>query len=60
LEGFLTFVFSGEFITKLYWSNFILLGIFVVLTIVFGRVFCGFFCPIGAVSEWIRNLGRKM
>ncbi len=60
LEGILTYIFSGQFIPKLYRSNFILLGIFSLLTIFFGRVFCGFFCPIGAISEWIRSLGRRM
>lgn len=60
LEGALTYIFSGEFITKLYRSNFILLGIFMVLTIFFGRVFCGFFCPLGAISEWLRKLGKKL
>ncbi len=60
LEWALTYIFSGQFITKLYWSNFILLAMFVLLTIFFGRVFCGFFCPLGAISEWIRALGRKL
>jgi len=60
LEWALTYIFSGQFIQKLYRSNFILLGIFTVLTIFFGRVFCGFFCPLGAISEWLRSLGRKL
>jgi len=60
LEWALTYIFSGQFIQKLYRSNFILLGIFTVLTILFGRVFCGFFCPLGAISEWLRSLGRKL
>jgi polyferredoxin len=46
LEGILTYIFSGQFIMKLYRSNFILLAIFTLLTIFFGRVFCGFFCPL--------------
>ncbi|MEI7558148.1 MAG: 4Fe-4S binding protein [bacterium] len=60
LEGIFTYIFSGQFINKLYRSNFILLGIFTLLTIFFGRVFCGFFCPFGAIGEWIRSLGRKL
>lgn len=60
LEWALTYIFSGQFIQKLYRSNFILLAIFVGLTIFFGRVFCGFFCPLGAISEWIRSLWRKL
>ena len=60
LEWALTYFFSGQFIQKLYRSNFILLGLFTLLTIFFGRVFCGFFCPLGAISEWIRALGKKL
>lgn len=60
LEGALTYIFTGQFIQKLYRSNFILLALFSLLTLVFGRVFCGFFCPLGAISEWIRALGRKL
>lgn len=60
LEWLFTYLFSGQFIQKLYRSNFILLGIFVVLTLFFGRVFCGFFCPIGAISEWLRKLWKKI
>lgn len=60
LEWVLTYIFSGQFIQKLYRSNFILLWIFTLLTIFFGRVFCGFFCPFGAIGEWIRSLGRKL
>ncbi|AHB41467.1 4Fe-4S binding protein [candidate division SR1 bacterium RAAC1_SR1_1] len=60
LEGALTYIFSGEFLTKTYRSNYILLAIFVLLTIFFGRVFCGFFCPLGAISERLRALGKKL
>ncbi|MCF7835227.1 4Fe-4S binding protein [Candidatus Gracilibacteria bacterium] len=60
LEGALTYIFSGQFIMKLYRSNFILFAIFFILTIFFGRVFCGFFCPLGAISEWFRSLGKKL
>lgn len=60
LEGMFTYIFTGQFIMKLYRSNVILLWIFVLLTIIFGRVFCGYFCPLWAISERLRWLGRKL
>lgn len=60
LESILTYIFSWTFITKIYRSNVILFVIFLLLTIFFGRVFCGFFCPLWAISEWIRSLWRKL
>jgi ferredoxin-type protein NapH len=37
------------------------LGVFVVLSFAFGRVFCGYVCPIGAVQELLYLLpGRKL
>lgn len=60
IEGFFTFIFSGEFLKRLYLSTFILGGIIIFLTIFFGRVFCSYFCPLGAIQEWLRGLGRKI
>ncbi|MDD5463833.1 MAG: 4Fe-4S binding protein [Candidatus Moranbacteria bacterium] len=60
IEGFLTYVTTGQYLQRIYTSVFILMGIVVVLTFVFGRVFCSHLCPLGAVQEWIRGLGRKI
>jgi polyferredoxin len=32
----------------------------IVLTIVFGRVFCGFVCPFGAIHQFVGWLGRRI
>ena len=60
VESFLTFVTTGEFVRRINVSSFILLFIVLGLTMVFGRVFCGFFCPLGTLQEWIRALTKKL
>jgi NapH/MauN family ferredoxin-type protein len=60
IEGFLTYVATGQYLQRIYTSSFILMGIVIVLTLISGRVFCSYFCPLGAIQEWIRALGRKI
>lgn len=60
VESFLTYVTTGEFLKRINASSFILMGIVLGVTLFFGRVFCGFFCPLGALQEWIRNLAKKL
>jgi NapH/MauN family ferredoxin-type protein len=60
VESFFTWVFKGEFLKRIFISSFVLLGIFLLSTLFFGRVFCGYFCPLGALQEWIRAFGRKI
>jgi polyferredoxin len=36
----------------------VLLLIFLVLSIVFRKAFCGWICPVGTVSEWVGKQGR--
>ncbi|MDO8241054.1 MAG: 4Fe-4S binding protein [Candidatus Moranbacteria bacterium] len=60
IEGFLTYLFTGEYLKRIYASSFILMGILLVSTLIFGRVFCSHFCPLGAIQEWMRSVGRKI
>lgn len=59
VESFLTYITTGEFVRRINVSSFIILGIVLGLTLFFGRVFCGFFCPLGTLQEWLRKLGKK-
>lgn len=59
-EGLLTYLSTGQYLQRIYTSSFILMGIVILLTLVFGRVFCSFLCPLGAIQEWIRGLGKKL
>lgn len=60
VEGFFTYITTGQYLQRIYASSFVLMGIIILLTLIFGRVFCSFLCPLGAIQEWIRALGRKL
>lgn len=60
IEGFLTYLTTGQYLQRIYTSVFVLMGIVVLLTLIFGRVFCSHLCPLGAIQEWIRAFGRKL
>ena len=60
IETALTLLFTGAFVQRVYWSAVILALVTVVMVIVFGRAFCGFICPFGALQEGLRWIGRKI
>lgn len=60
IESFFTLIFKWEFLQRIFISTFILLWIFLIWTLILGRVFCGYFCPLGAIQEWIRTIWRKI
>ncbi|MFA6417206.1 MAG: 4Fe-4S binding protein [Patescibacteria group bacterium] len=60
VESLFTLIFKGEFLKRIFTSSFILLGIFLIATLFLGRVFCGYFCPLGALQEWLRKLGKVL
>ncbi len=60
VESFFTLLFKGEFLARIFSSAFILLGIFLIGGLFLGRVFCGYFCPLGALQEWLRYIGKKI
>jgi len=57
LYGYLT---EGNMLCSLAVSNFYILGGVLVMTLLLRRAFCGYMCPIGAISEWIHSLGRTL
>lgn len=60
VEGFLTYLATGQYLQRIYASSFILMIIVSILTLLFGRVFCSYLCPLGALQEWMRGLGKKI
>lgn len=60
LEGAYGYLKDGSWITRLAPSSLILLITVVLTSIVFGRVFCGWVCPMGAVTEFTRVIAGKL
>ena len=60
VESFITKLTTGEYLKRIWTSAFILMALTLIVTVLFGRVFCSYFCPLGALQEWIRALGRKI
>lgn len=59
VEAIYTYWTDGNMLCSLGVTNFFALGGVLLLTLVARRAFCGYLCPIGAVSEWLHALGRR-
>lgn len=59
LEGLFSWIFHGSFLQRLALGSFILLFAVVLLTLVYGRAFCGQICPLGTLQEIFGQIGRK-
>lgn len=51
---------TGTIIKKVHESSLILMYIVILLTLLFGGVFCGWVCPLGSLQEWLGKIGRKI
>ncbi len=60
IEALYLYIQEGVMPCSLNISNFYILASVLILTIVMRRVFCGYVCPIGTISEWIGKLGKWM
>ena len=50
----------GSFIEKIHLSAVIILFLVILLSFLFGPVFCGWICPFGTYQEWINSIGKKL
>lgn len=60
LESLKAFVIDGGWLRRVAPSALVLFVIVVVMTLLVGRVFCGWICPLGTIGEWTALAGRKL
>lgn len=60
VETLYTFVTSGLLVKKIHESSLVLAGLVLILSILFGPVFCGWVCPLGTLQEWVGKIGKKL
>ncbi len=59
-EAIYTYVHEGNLPCSLQVSNFFMLGGVLLSVLLLRRAFCGYACPVGAISEWTHRLGRAL
>lgn len=60
LESLHSIFASGAWLRRVAPSSMILLITLVAVTLLVGRVFCGWICPLGTVGEWTAALARRI
>ena len=60
VEAFYTYATDGNMLCSLGTSNFFILGGVLLSVVLLRRAFCGYMCPIGAISEWLGGLGERL
>ncbi len=60
VEALYTYASEGNMLCSLGVSNFYILAAVLVMTLLLRRVFCGYLCPIGTVSEWLRAVAGRI
>ncbi len=51
---------SGVYLEHISSFNIGIMTALIILTLLFGRMFCSFICPLGTLQEWFGNLGKKL
>ena len=60
IEAAYTYAAEGNMLCSLGTSNFFILGGVLLITVLLRRAFCGYMCPLGTISEWLRVMGRRL
>lgn len=59
-EGLFKLATTGHFLQKTNSAALILFILSLVITLLFGAIFCGFICPFGTLQELIGRIGKKL
>jgi polyferredoxin len=60
VEAAYTFAREGNLTCSLGVSNFYILGAVLLLAVLLRRVFCGYACPVGTLSEWLGRATARL
>jgi polyferredoxin len=60
IETFWAYITSGQTLKTTNLLNFAVFSGVLGVSLVAGRAFCGWMCPLGAVQEWLAGLARRM
>ncbi len=51
---------SGVYLEHISSFNIGIMTALIILTLLCGRMFCSYICPLGSLQEWFGNLGKKL
>ena len=60
IETLGTFITGGELVRQLHASVMVIGAVVLLLTVIFGPVFCSHICPLGSIQEWLGKLGKRI
>lgn len=59
LHGWLSWVAAVQFWPALLAGHFVIVAVLLLLTLVFGRIYCSVICPLGVMQDVVAHLRRK-
>lgn len=59
IQSLFTFLNNGALACSMTGMQLVLGVILLISVLLFSKLFCGYLCPLGTVSEWFGKLGRK-
>lgn len=59
LQHYFAWVAKIQFLPALLALNFVVVAVLIVLTLIFGRIYCSVVCPLGIMQDMVSSLNRK-